>query len=378
MGLKNEAQSALQDTKSFYKQYVSDMTKDRLGKEFQADSRRLKELYSDVIQRSEKEHEISGIQKFYRFFSEMTQRLNPTRRLVFGVSFVSFISHYAFSLFGFTGFIFYPLLMPAAFIGVNILLLIELLEKSDVKRELDLARDIQLSLLPVIQYDEENLEAYSFAATAHEVGGDYVDVIPSKSGTYVIIADVAGKGLSAALYMVRIQAMVHMLIKMKEPSPKELYLELNDYIKSDRNDKTFITSCTAFFPKDEDYYLFARAGHNQPIQYSQKHDQTFELKTNGFALGMTGTPALKKQMEEKKFEFRQGDSLIFYTDGLTEARNDFGEEYGVERIDGLLSIYGSLHAKSISLKIQSSLEAFIGNVDPADDITYTCIHRPGK
>src|SRR6056297_1436284 len=182
MGLKNEAQSALQDTKSFYKQYVSDMTKDRLGKEFQADSRRLKELYSDVIQRSKKEQEISGIQKFYRFFSEMTQRLNPTRRLVFGVSFLSFFSHYAFGLFGLTGLIFYPLLMPAAFIGVNILLLIELLEKSDVKRELDLARDIQLSLLPVIQYEEEHLEAYSFAATAHEVGGDYVDVIPSKSG----------------------------------------------------------------------------------------------------------------------------------------------------------------------------------------------------
>jgi len=376
MGLKNEAQTAIRDTKSFYKQYVSDMTRERLGKEFHADSERLKELYREVIQSHGRKRELSGIQKFYHFFSEMTQRLNPTRRLVFGISCVGFVSHYLFSFFGLTGLIFYPLLMPMAFIGLNVLLLIELLEKADVKRELDLAREIQLSLLPMTQYTEKNLELYSFASTAHEVGGDYVDVIEGKKGTYVIIADVAGKGLSAALYMVRIQALVHMLIKMKEPTPKELYLELNDYIKSDKKDKTFITSCTAFFPFDQDYYLFARAGHNQPIQYSRQHDQTFELKTDGFALGMTSRSALEKQMIEKKFEFKPGDSLLFYTDGLTEARNDFGEEYGVERVDGIMSIYGSLHAKTISFKIQSSVESFIGQTDPADDITFTCIHKP--
>ncbi|MGF1671150.1 MAG: PP2C family protein-serine/threonine phosphatase [Balneolaceae bacterium] len=376
MGLKNEAQSAIRDTRSFYRQYVSDMTRERLGKEFQADSERLKELYHEAILSKYQENELSGIQKFYRFFSAMTQRLNPTRRLVFGISCISFVSHYFFSLTGLTGFIFYPLLMPAAFIGVNILLLIELLEKADVKRELDLAREIQLGLMPVTQYSDDSLEAYSFAATAHEVGGDYVDVIPSKNGTYVIIADVAGKGLSAALYMVRIQAMVHLLIKMKEPTPKDLFLELNDYIKSDKKDKTFITSCAAYFPKGENFYLFARAGHNQPIQYSKEHDQTFELKTDGFALGMTNRNALKKQMTEKKFAFKPGDSILFYTDGLTEARNEIGEEFGIERIDSILSIYGSLHAKSISLKIQSSIETFIGNVDPADDITYTCIHKP--
>ncbi|HKK24894.1 MAG TPA: SpoIIE family protein phosphatase, partial [Gracilimonas sp.] len=66
----------------------------------------------------------------------------------------------------------------------------------------------------------------------------------------------------------------------------------------------------------------------------------------------------------------------FYTDGLNEARNIHGEEYGEERIESLMEIYGSLHAKTIIGKVQSSLEAFIGDEDPLDDITFTCVHRP--
>lgn len=253
--------------------------------------------------------------------------------------------------------------------------MIELLEKSDVQQELNFARDIQLSLLPASSVKRDSIESYSFAATAQEVGGDYVDVINTDQGTYVIIADVSGKGMSAALYMVRIQALVHLLINKLHPSPKELFLELNEYIKSNKSDKTFVTACAAFFPIDENYFTFARAGHNQPIFYSRKMDSTFQLKTDGFALGMTSTKILKKKMVEKKFQFEKGDSILFYTDGLTEARNNKGEEYGIDRLDGLLSIYGSLHSKTISQKIQSSIESFMGDEKPLDDITFTTVHK---
>ena len=130
-----------------------------------------------------------------------------------------------------------------------VILLIELLEKSDVQQELNVARDIQLSLLPPSTIQNKSLEIYSFAATAREVGGDYVDVVKTHKGTYVIIADVSGKGMMAALYMVRIQALVHLLIEKDHPSPKQLLLELNDYIKSNKSDKTFVTGCVAFFPR---------------------------------------------------------------------------------------------------------------------------------
>jgi serine phosphatase RsbU (regulator of sigma subunit) len=379
MGLKNEAQSAFQNTKSFYKEYVSGMTRERMGKEFYKDTDRLKQLYAEAvgedIQRAQ-DQTLPGHVKLLRLFSSLTQRLNPTRRLLFGLSVVSFLAYYLFGFLQVTGFvIFYDLLVPFAFGSMLMLLLLELLEKSDVKREIDLAREIQLSLLPNTEHKSGQLEMYSFANTAKEVGGDYIDIIESEAGTYIVIADVSGKGLSAALYMVRMQALVHLIIEKSQPSPKELFLELNNYVKSDIEDKTFVTACAAFFPKGEDNFVFARAGHNAPILFSKERDATFDLRSNGFALGMTSSDRLKHQLQEKKFHFKPGDSILFYTDGLTEARNAHGEEYGPDRVDAILNVYGSLHAKSIIRKIQSSLENFIGNETPADDVTFTCVHH---
>lgn len=377
MSLKNEARSAFQNTKSFYKEYVSGMTRERLGKEFYEDTDRLKQLYREAIGEDIEKSGIPRHNKMLRLFSSLTQRLNPTRRLTFGLSIVSFIGHYLFGLLGITNFIvFYELLMPFSFVSMLILLMVELLEKTDVKREIDLAREIQLGLLPPTAYTNENLEIYSFANTAKEVGGDYVDMIETPQGMYIIIADVSGKGLSAALYMVRMQALVHLIIEKSNPSPKELFLELNDYVKSDIKDKTFVTACAAFFPSDESNFTFARAGHNAPIFFSKERDATFDLRSDGFALGMTSSANMENHMQEKKFHFKAGDSVLFYTDGLTEARNEFGEEYGEGRLDAIMSIYGSLHARTTVKKIQSSLETFIGKEKPADDITFTCVHRP--
>ncbi len=378
MGLKNEAQTAFQNTKSVYKEYVSGMTPERIGKEFYKDTDRLKQLYEEAIQQDSQyeKKEIPAHLKFLKLFSALTQRLNPTRRLLFGLSIIAFLIHYVFSFFGILNIvIFHEILLPFAFSSMLMLLLVELLEKSDVKREIDLAREIQLGLLPATAYKSENLEIFSFANTAKEVGGDYVDVIKTNEGTYMIIADVSGKGLSAALYMVRMQALVHLIIEKDNPSPKELFLELNNYVKSDIKDKTFVTACAAFFPKDSQHFTFARAGHNAPILFSKKQDATFDLRSDGFALGMTSTSHLKAHLQEKKFQFGSGDSVLFYTDGLTEARNDNGEEFGEERLDAIMNIYGSLHAKSIVQKIQSSLENFIGSEKPGDDITFTCVHH---
>ena len=371
MGLKNE-------TKSFYREYVSGMNSQQLGKEFHADSDRLKKLYRDAIHEAnpdEPADNIPAFQKFLSVLTALTKRLNPVRRLVFGVAVLTFAIYLVFSVLGIGFFIYHPILLPLSFLAILVILMIELLEKSDVQQELNFARDIQLSLLPPSSVKRDNLESYSFAATAQEVGGDYIDVINTEKGTYVIIADVSGKGMSAALYMVRIQALVHLLINKQHPSPKELFLELNDYVKSNKSDKTFVTSCVAYFPKNENHFLFARAGHNQPIFFSREMDATFQLKTDGMALGMTSTDILSKNMREKKFRFEQGDSVLFYTDGLTEARNSSGEEYGIDRLDGLLSIYGSLHAKTISQKIQSSIDSFLGDEKPIDDITFTTVHK---
>lgn len=355
------------------------MSRDRFSKEFSADTDRLKLLYKEAVEDIERQQGevLPGHVKFLRLFSDLTQRLNPTRRLMFGLGSVSFVAHYLISFFGISEYIFiFDLLLPFGFLSVFMLLLVELLEKSDVQKEIDLAREIQLSLLPGTSINKDNMEIYSFAHTAQEVGGDYLDVIETAKGTYVIIADVSGKGLSAALYMVRLQALVNLIVERDQPTPKELFLQLNNYIKSNSKDKTFVTGCVSFFPKDGEYFEYIRAGHNIPVYYSREKDTTFKLKSNGFALGMTSTPVLEKNLEVKRFQFKKGDSVLFYTDGLNEARNESGEEYGENRIDSLMEIYGSLHAKTIVNKVQSSLEAFVGSTTPLDDITFTCVHRP--
>jgi|AntRauTorcE11898_2_1112593.scaffolds.fasta_scaffold08567_2 serine phosphatase RsbU (regulator of sigma subunit) len=380
MSLKNEAQSAFEDTKVVYQEYVTGMSRKRINKEFYKDTDRLKRLYEEAISdegESRPKHELPVHKKILRLFSSLTQRLNPTRRLLFGLSLVAVVLHFLFSAFGIANYLLiYDLLFPFAFASMLMLLLIELLEKADVKREIDLARDIQLSLLPSDNYKNERLELCSFANTAKEVGGDYVDIIETPGGTYKIIADVSGKGLTAALYMVRMQALVHLIVEKYQPSPKELFLELNDYVKSDIKDMTFVTACAAFFPNDSDEMIFARAGHNAPIFYSDDRDATFELRSDGYALGMTSSRNLAHHLQEKKFHFTAGDTVFFYTDGLTEARNMFGEEYGTERLDGILSVYGSLHAQTIVQKVQSSLENFIKDTKPEDDITFTAVHCP--
>lgn len=380
MSLKNEAQENF-GTKKFYQEYVSGMNRHRMSKELSADTDRLKLLYKEAVEDIERQQgtQLPGHVKFMRLFSNLTQRLNPTRRLAFGLGSISFVAHYILLFIDAVSVIpFANLLLPCGFTSMFLLLLVELLEKSDVQKEIDLARDIQLSLLPGTSLNKENLEIYSFAHTAKEVGGDYLDVIDTDKGTYIVIADVSGKGLSAALYMVRMQALVNLLVHKEQPSPKDLFLQLNDFVKSNRKDKTFVTGCVAYFPHDKQEFEYVRAGHNIPIYYSKERDTTFNLRANGLALGMSSTENLSKYLEVKRFHFKPGDSVLLYTDGLNEARNERGDEFGEARIESLMEIYGSLHSKTVINKIKSSLENFIGSIPPADDVTFTCIHRPER
>lgn len=341
------------------------MTPERLGAEINADKNRLRLLYEEAV--GEDGRDLPAPAKVLSLLGALTRRLNPTRRLVFGIStLTALLSPFAL-LPGFA--------TPLAFLALFVLLMLELLEKSDVKQEIDLAKQIQLSLLPESAHMSGSLETYSFANTAQVVGGDYVDFIEDENGLYVIIADVAGKGLTAALYMVRVQALVKMIIEKQHPSPKQLFLELNEYIKSGSKDKTFVTAVAAYFPKNADHFLYARAGHNHPLLYHAKTEKVKELSANGFALGMTSTKQLMGFLHEERVDLQAGDSVLFYTDGLNEARNAQKEEFGMQNLVTLFELYGHLNAHAFIKKIQNSLGMFIGNTPLQDDVTFTCVRR---
>lgn len=343
------------------------MTPDRLGAELNADKNRLRLLYEEAV--GEEGRDLPAPAKVLALASALTRRLNPTRRLAFGLSVVATLLH-PFAILP-------SVVTPIAFGVLFVLLMLELLEKSDVKQEIDLAKQIQLSLLPESQMRSGDLDTYSFANTAEVVGGDYIDFIQTEDGLYVVIADVAGKGLTASLYMVRLQALVKMIIEKQHPSPKQLFLELNDYIKSNKADKTFVTAAAAFFPTGADYFLYARAGHNHPMLFSQSQAKVRELDAKGFALGMTTTKRLMSFLHEERIDFKEGDAVLFYTDGLNEARNAKEEEFGTENLATIFEVYGSQDSASIVRKIQNALGTFIGNAPLQDDITFTCIKKTG-
>ncbi|MEX0684914.1 MAG: PP2C family protein-serine/threonine phosphatase [Balneolales bacterium] len=371
MSLKNEAYGRFQNTRMFYRQYTEGMTPQRINREFHADSTRLYELYKEAVG-SRIDKATNKVVPFHtrvmRLFSALVRRLSPARRLVFLGSILGFILYFISNGLA-------QIALPISILAIIILLMLELLEKIDAKKEIDFARDIQLGLLPSSSTKTKELEFESFATTAKEVGGDYVDVIPTDKGVYLIIADVSGKGLGAALYMFRLQALVHLLIKKTQPSPKDLFLELNDYVKSGKKDKTFVTACAAFFPHNHHSFQLCRAGHNPPLLFIKQKDVSIELRSTGLALGMTNSEKLKAHLKEVTIPFVDGDSVLFYTDGLTEARNTMNQEYGLERLQSLFDIYGSLHAKSITQKIQNSLENFIQNEKLTDDITFNCVRK---
>ncbi len=373
MSLKNEAQSVLDKSKYYVGRYTEGMTRERINIDYKADRERLQKLYRETVvteQELRTGEEIGIHVKIGRLFTALVQRLNPVRRLAFFGTLFAFVLPYIAEAGLFTS-----VMHPVAFLMLIVLLFIELLEKLDAKKEIDLAREIQLSLLPPPEVRTESLEIVSFANTAQEVGGDYVDVIETPAGKLVIVADVSGKGLSAALYMVRMQALVHLLTRQHRLSPRELFLELNSLIQSGRKDKTFVTACAAFFPNGEDHFLFCRAGHNHPFLFTMADDTVRSLRNRGLALGMTTQELLEEHLEEAKIPFKKGDTLLLYTDGLNEARNESGEEFGEDRIESVMEIYASINAKTVVHKLQSSLESFIGSTKPLDDITFTVIHR---
>ncbi len=374
MKLSNEAEEQQESATFFYRKYVEGMTPRRIGEEVHADSAKLIKLYKEAISSEAEleENKTPGHIKAMRLVNALGNRLSPGRRLILAASVLGFIVQNIFAAPIST------LILVFSFAGLLFLLLVELLEKFDAKREIDLAREIQLGLLPSPEFKSERLNIYSFASTAREVGGDYVDTIHTERGDYYIIADVSGKGLSASLYMVRLQALFHLLIKKNHPDPKTLLVELNEFIKYGRNDKTFVTACVLLAPADGGPLLFCRAGHNVPLYYNSEKERCKELRSAGLALGMAPTPKLEQALKQMELKMATGDLLLMYTDGLTEARNPNGEEYGENRLLSLFELYSDAGPDVMLEKIRVSLEQFIQDAEIPDDITYSVITRPGN
>jgi sigma-B regulation protein RsbU (phosphoserine phosphatase) len=293
-------------------------------------------------------------------FLSFLRKLTPARRVTYLGALVAFVAGFSRDEWG---------LAVAGFVVLNFLLALELAEKLLTKNELEIARAIQFSLYPVSKPRLAHLDVASFFQPAHDVGGDYYDFAFEGNRRFtVILGDVSGKGIPAALYAMKLQALFELLGK-NPIGPKEMLVEMNDVISERIEPNYFITAVVGVLDFLEGKLLLARAGHNHPLHYSARSGTTEWLKPGGVGIGMRKKPTFDTLLEEVRVPLAPGDVLVFYTDGLTEAMNPSMEPFGYGRLARVLAESASLSADQIQSRLLESLNRFRRNQEYADDVT---------
>jgi phosphoserine phosphatase RsbU/P len=252
-------------------------------------------------------------------------------------------------------------------------------EKKRMEEELRIARQIQMSLLPRGPLDMPGLGVTALCVPAREVGGDYYDFFrlgPQLLG--VLIADVSGKGTSAALYMAELKGLVLSLSQIYQ-SPRQLLIEANRILSENLDSRSFITMTYAVLDLAIGEMTYARAGHT-PLIYLSAVDPSRlgaqVLVPNGMVLGLRIEGAAAKfdeLLEEKRIQLEAGDVIVFYTDGITEAMNSSSDLFGESRLSRIVEEHGHLESGELRERILREIEAFVGSADQHDDMTMILI-----
>jgi hypothetical protein len=300
-------------------------------------------------------------------------RLSPGRRIAFAVAL-------AFFVIGGIALLISGASQAGSIAGINwwflsflillLLLLMELRDKLDLKGDLEVAREIQFGLVPSRPFEQDGIAICSHMRPANTVGGDYHDIIELQPGSVaVVVGDVAGKGMPAALLMAMLQGSLRTLISAGFRSG-ELIAKLNDYLCANIPANSLVTLFYGELDTASGQLRYVNAGHNAP--FFMRGDPCCErLTSNATVLGVfPGLP-----FEVIGTCLNPGERLLLFTDGISEARNPRDEEYGEARIEAFLKANHSLpHDALIDGLIQDVL-SFCAGSRPGDDMTLMSITR---
>ncbi len=250
-------------------------------------------------------------------------------------------------------------------------------EKVRISEELSLAREIQKGLLPKGDPVVRGLDIAGVSLPALSVGGDYYDFIPlAQDRLLVVIGDVSGKGMSAALYMSKIQGMVQLAAHMYR-SPKDMLVHINRRIFEGIDRRSFITMILALFDLKKRQVVLCRAGHTKALV--GRGAALRPLDASGIALGLERGPVFEEQIEEVRVPIRPDSIFVFYTDGVTEVMNEHNAELGERAVLELVRSHRDQSAKAIRETVLARVDAFRGASEPADDITLVVVKgEPAK
>jgi sigma-B regulation protein RsbU (phosphoserine phosphatase) len=253
-------------------------------------------------------------------------------------------------------------------------LLREKAEKERMEEELRIARNIQMSLLPHGGLNVPGLSLTAHCEPAREVGGDYYDYLALDDHRVgLLIADVAGKGTSAALYMAELKGLM-LSLTQQHSSPRRLLIDANRIISRHLDSRSFITITYAIVDLRERVLTYARAGHC-PLIYvpGPRHPSRAAqiLAPDGLVLGLQidNGERFSKLLVESSVPIGPGDLFLFYTDGLTEATDAAGDPFGDARLAELMQDHADLPFEELRERILREIDAFSAHAVQQDDMT---------
>lgn len=247
----------------------------------------------------------------------------------------------------------------------------EMVKRKRVEQEFSLARQIQRTFLPETIPAIDGWDMNLRWRTAREVGGDFYDVfLNRKKQLSFVIADVSDKGMPAALYMTVTRTLIRSAAQSMD-SPAEVLKRVNELLEMDTQNGMFVTAIYATLDQHTGLLTYANAGHNLPLLLRSETGKVERLRKGAIALGVIS----KADYQDCRIQIDPGDSLLFYTDGVTETFSLGGEIFGEERLFQALASSNVQSAEELLEELENEINTFRQGEAPTDDMTMIALHR---
>jgi phosphoserine phosphatase RsbU/P len=241
----------------------------------------------------------------------------------------------------------------------------ELLRQERMKRDLEIAAGVQRSILPTSFPETPGLEFAAGARPAREIGGDYYDVLqPNDRHLSIVMADVSGKSVQAAIYMAVVRAFF-LSETSEQLSPALVMHRIHELLMRASTAEMFVTVFYAVIDVETRQVRYVRAGHDRPVLYRAVDQSVTLLEASGRFLGLLPNLIVR----EDRFGLDPGDCLVCYSDGVTDATNQEGERFELGRLQAVIQKHGHLPAGEFVRKILAEVDAFRGDTPQPDDLT---------
>lgn len=383
--------------REFISRYTRDLTSEELGKLFTRETPEAYRFFARGINTAELEG-LPWHKKTLRyaqgFFLAFTMRLSPARRLMYGVALALSVIG-LLQLFAGFGLVRVPipvalffvniripapvfangtLWLLAGFLLMNLLVLLEVADRLSLKRDLEVAREIQQAMLPNGTWSGPGVEAFGLTQPANTVGGDFYDILPQPDGTVIVaLGDVAGKASPAALLMALLLAMLRTLVDEGLPLPalvQRLNLQVGRHAPASR----FITLFLASYDPPTGRLTFVNAGQTPPLLRRQ-NGSIERLMSGGIALGMFSGSTY----EAGEVQMNPGDALLLYSDGITEAESPDGQPFDEAGLERTLALYAGAYQQSAAAELGravfDAVERHRRDQRLSDDLTVLVLSR---